>query len=601
MFSKSIQTSSFTISDISQFTGPGGVNLRSQITGIVPVSTGTASASFDINFTAQTALGNYTMVIEPTITDLNGNSVDMNGDGLSNASDRYTATIAIVPIGTVGPDTFGYDAHATTLQNLELVGQSNAVSLSFANTDDGTLALNLGANRFNFYGTTYTGNNQLFVSANGLVSFGTDYNQWQNDDLSTATMPVIAALWDDWDIGLGSPQVLAKYFDDNADGTSDRLVVEWNQIRSHNSSTSAGGITFQLVLQLNTGNTPGDILFNYPDLATTDQYANGASASAGLRSPSGVRLVVSNSGSNPIVGNGKAIALGVPHVQSITRVDPNPANAGSIQFLVTFTHPVTGVDVADFALTTTGSLAGGRVDHIHPTADPAVYEVHCLSGYGAGTARLDVIDDDTIVSNLGSKLGGTGAGNGSYAAGSLYNVVQPPPRIQGINIGDGTSQRSSLRQIQVIFDYPVTFVGTPSTAFEVTGPNGLVAVTVDLSLSTAAQTVARLTFSGPGTDFGSLADGRYTLRIIGSRIQTGGVALDGDGNGTAGGDRISAFHRLYGDMNGDGDVDGSDLVAFVPVVFNASNYLAALDFDNDGDVDGTDLSYFVSRLFTVLP
>jgi len=41
-------------------------------------------------------------------------------------------------------------------------------------------------------------------------------------------------------------------------------------------------------------------------------------------------------------------------VQSITRASASPTSALSVNFIVTFSGPVTGVDATDFALTTTG-------------------------------------------------------------------------------------------------------------------------------------------------------------------------------------------------------------------------------------------------------
>jgi hypothetical protein len=224
-----MQSASFTIADLASFTGPGGINLLPQVTGITPVTPGPTCTDFDVTFTSQTALGAYALVIEPTVLDAAGNPVDQNGDGLSNSADRFTAAFTLAPPGAVGPDAFGYDSVAAASQALELVGQSGTVALTnfTPNTDDGTVALNLGTNAFNFYGTSYTGNNQLYVSTNGLLSFGAGYSQYQNDGLDgvDTTLPVIAVLWDDWNIGSGSPQVLYKFFDDNADGTNDRLVI----------------------------------------------------------------------------------------------------------------------------------------------------------------------------------------------------------------------------------------------------------------------------------------------------------------------------------------------------------------------------------------
>lgn len=593
-FNKPMNSSSFTAADIFQFTGPNGVNLAAAITGIVPTSTAGQSTEFDINFTAQTALGAYTLVLEPTILDPNGIALDQNGDGVSNTADRYTVNFAVVPPGVVGPDSFGYDARSVPVQSLSLTDQTGVTSLSFTNTDDGTRTLPLGTNTFNFYGTTYTGANQLYVSTNGLLTFGAASDAYQNDDLSSLALPTIAVLWDDWIIGSGNPQVRYKFFDDNGDAVNDRLVIEWNRIYHYQTSPSSA--TFQAVLQLNTGATAGDILVNYPDLVTGDQFAGGASATVGLRSPGGTRLVAATNGSTTLVGNAKAIQFGVPRVLSVVREESEPIPSGDAEFFVTFSHAVTDVDPSDFGLSTTGNVTGAYIAHIHPTENPAVFEVHVKTGVGAGTVKLNVIDRDSIASVYGAKLGGLGFANGSFFAGETYTVFQPPPQIQGVNIGDGTSNRSTIRQIQVVFDYPVTFVGNPSAAFQlVKDKRTAVPVTVDLSLSTTVQTVARLTFIGSSSEFGSLADGNYALTILGNQIRTGGVFLDGDGNGAAGGNRVELFHRFFGDANGDGRVDNKDYVPMLAAM-SPGPYNAAFDFRNDGQIDAADLTEFLKRL-----
>jgi hypothetical protein len=361
-------------------------------------------------------------------------------------------------------------------------------------------------------------------------------------------------------------------------------------------------------LKLNTGATPGGIDLNYQDLLTGDGFANGVSATVGIRKPvTGGKphvLLISHNGTNSLVGDQKAIKIGVPIVTSITRMNPNPISAGDMEFLVTFDHPVTGVDVNDFSLTTTGNITGAVIDHIHSTSDPAVWQVHIRSGVGSGTLKVNLIDNDTILSSGGAKLGGVGTGNGSFTNGEVYNVVQPPPEIQGINIDDGTAQRSSIRLLQVIFDWPVVFAGNPANAFVITGPNGVIVPTVDLTSSTPTQTVARLTFSGPGTNFGSLADGEYTLRVLSANVSTGGVALDGDGDGQPGGDYVTNFHRFFGDYNGDRQVDIADFGQFnLAYGSNIGNptYRAFFDWNNDGVIDIADFGQFSIRIFTPFP
>jgi hypothetical protein len=112
-------------------------------------------------------------------------------------------------------------------------------------------------------------------------------------------------------------------------------------------------------------------------------------------------------------------------------------------------------------------------------------------------------------------------------------------------------------------------------------------------------------FSGPETEFSSLRDGRYTLTTLASQISSGGQALDGDANGTAGGDFVfgdaQGLYRFFGDINGDRHVDIADFGIFSQSIFNAANYIAAFDFNDDGHVDIQDFGQFSVRLFSPLP
>jgi hypothetical protein len=69
-----------------------------------------------------------------------------------------------------------------------------------------------------------------------------------------------------------------------------------------------------------------------------------------------------------------------------------------------------------------------------------------------------------------------------------------------------------------------------------------------------------LTFVGTEFVGGSLADGNYTLTVLADRVHDRwGRELDGDNDGSTGGDRVDAFFRLFGDSDGDRDVDLADL------------------------------------------
>jgi hypothetical protein len=177
-----------------------------------------------------------------------------------------------------------------------------------------------------------------------------------------------------------------------------------------------------------------------------------------------------------------------------------------------------------------------------------------------------------------------------------------------VTVNDGTAQRSRVTQLTVAFPGLATLPANPVAAFRLTrlgpgGPTGDVTLAVDLSGSTATQTVVKLTFSGALTEFGSLVDGNYTLTVLGSQVTVNGAPLDGDGDGTPGGDSVTPLYRLFGDVTGDRVVDASDL-AFLRSAFGSvqgnPGFIAALDLNGDGVINVADLSAFRSRFGSVV-
>ena len=108
-----------------------------------------------------------------------------------------------------------------------------------------------------------------------------------------------------------------------------------------------------------------------------------------------------------------------PKVTSITRIDLNPTTAASVRFVVNFSESVSGVDLADFKLTTVGVL-NAKLSAIAGTGSTRTLTV--LTGTGTGTLRLDLIDNDTILDLVGFPLGGVGAGNGNFLTGEKYTL-----------------------------------------------------------------------------------------------------------------------------------------------------------------------------------
>jgi CSLREA domain-containing protein len=109
-----------------------------------------------------------------------------------------------------------------------------------------------------------------------------------------------------------------------------------------------------------------------------------------------------------------------PSVVSSVRANLNPTTAAGVDFIVTFSEAVTGVDATDFSLSTTGSISGAAVSGV--SGSGTTYTVTVNTGSGSGTIRLDVADNDTIVDMTSNPLGGAGAGNGAFTSGEWYTL-----------------------------------------------------------------------------------------------------------------------------------------------------------------------------------
>jgi autotransporter-associated beta strand protein len=109
-------------------------------------------------------------------------------------------------------------------------------------------------------------------------------------------------------------------------------------------------------------------------------------------------------------------------------------------------------------------------------------------------------------------------------------------------------------------------------------------------------------FSGSGVEVsGSLVDGAYTMTLTNAGIQAYVEPPPSvpslQVNGGSGSTTIN-FHRLFGDVDGNGVTNNADRTAFLAAMrstFRSANYREYFDFDNDRDVDGADQNQFNIR------
>jgi hypothetical protein len=110
-----------------------------------------------------------------------------------------------------------------------------------------------------------------------------------------------------------------------------------------------------------------------------------------------------------------------PTVLSVTRVDPNPTDLFSVDFTVTFSEPVSGVDTTgpdfdDFALDTFG-LTDPLITAV-ASVSGTEYTVTVDTGSGNGTLQLDVLAAGVIVDASNNPL------EVGFTAGETYQVLK---------------------------------------------------------------------------------------------------------------------------------------------------------------------------------
>lgn len=158
-----------------------------------------------------------------------------------------------------------------------------------------------------------------------------------------------------------------------------------------------------------------------------------------------------------------------------------------------------------------------------------------------------------------------------------------------VMVDDGTAQRSQVRGLTITFTAPVVLDADAVTLARFGAPD----VVLDITNPSGDGRAYLVSFSGAAVEFGSLIDGNYRLVVHADRVH------DLLGRPLGGGDFGLTLFRLFGDSDGDRDVDALDLSRLRGSLGAQSgdlNYFSYFDFDADGDVDGADFQQGRSRL-----
>lgn len=215
--------------------------------------------------------------------------------------------------------------------------------------------------------------------------------------------------------------------------------------------------------------------------------------------------------------------------------------------------------------------------------------------------------------------GNTGSGGAQTDTDTINVSVVSPPTVESVVVNGSAAalagnQRSMVADVTVTFSGLVTIdAGAFNLVKNATGGAYLTTINVNSTVSAVnGKTVVVLTFSGAGVESNvvhSLMDGNYVLTVFGSAVHDGvsGINLDGDGDGSAGGNKVfgsvaaDKFFRLFGDSDGDRDADTLDYARFRNAfsrLAGQGGFAAAFDFDGDSDVDTLDYARFRGRFGT---
>ncbi len=553
-----------------------GPNGYSQIATFISVNNqGDGSPRF-ANYTVPAPNGNWNSDANGTYTiQYVANEVADVGGNFNEAANIGSFLVDVAP--NIGPDGYGYEGIPARYQFTNI---TNTGTLILDGEDEATQLLVPGNGfSFDFYGTTY---DRLYVSSNGIITFEAPYSLYLNSDLTQSPTPKsFAVLWDD----LVAPSGAGVYWQLTGSGDSQKLILQWET----EYFGAPDGISFQAVLD----ESDMSLSAYYRDLVGgSSESDNAGSATVGIKDAAtqGSRrlLATFDSADNNYAAEGRGLKFLVTnHFPTDITFTPAQNTENSPVGTVFGTFAAADLDGGD---SHTFELVNGAGDN-----DNGRFEI-----VGNELKNLEVFDfEDRSEFNIRVR---TTDQDGASVEVPLTIALQDLPEMELINVAGGQLQRSLVDTVDVVFD---GLVDIASDAFTV-NKRGAAGGTVETSFTTSTdafgRTVATITFSGTfARSTGTLVNGNYELLIDASKVTRSGVALDGNSDGTAGGDisfgtdASDAFFALFGDANGDRAVGFADFVAFRSTYGLSSGdagYNEAFDLDGSDTIGFSDFNAF---------
>ena len=251
-----------------------------------------------------------------------------------------------------------------------------------------------------------------------------------------------------------------------------------------------------------------------------------------------------------------------------------------------------GAFLADFnGITSDSIVSSGAINLNGGTA--GAFTINSQTGTTTTGTTFTLLRTTGTLSNApltGAAQGGSAIVNGqtgqfAYTSTVLTMTITAPTlpggTATGVQIDDGTGQRSMVRSLTITFSSAISASLLPVVMAQLSltqlggGAVGLVG-TLD-----STGTVLTLKFTGSTIIGGSLQDGRYTLALGGTTLLN-----------------PTQLWRLFGDLYGTGSVTAADVTAFNAAMNSRrgmSNYSVCFDYQEDGLIVNTDQTAFGLR------
>jgi gliding motility-associated-like protein len=162
-------------------------------------------------------------------------------------------------------------------------------------------------------------------------------------------------------------------------------------------------------------------------------------------------------------------------VTGVTRKDPNPTNAATVNYTVTFANAVTGLTTANFTVTTDPTISGPSVSSVTNNGDGS-YNVAVATGTGDGNIVLSLNNANNLSLPISTAL---------PFAGDTYTINKTAPVISNVVITTSNANPAIARLFDVVTltfttseplqsNFTFTIAGATEHAINTSGNNYIV-------------------------------------------------------------------------------------------------------------------------------